>query len=88
MACFSSPVGFHSLSSTTLPDRMGVQRRGVDLVAAAVCLGALVGGRDLLALIPYAVTGGLLVFLDLSLLANWLIERLIATNRLALALAG
>jgi SulP family sulfate permease len=54
---------------------MGVRGRGVGLVAAAVCLAALIGGRDLLALIPYAVTGGLLVFLGLSLLANWLIDK-------------
>lgn len=74
-ACCGSPAGFHSLSSTTLPDRMGVRGRGVGLVAAGVCLAALVGGRDLLALIPFAVTGGLLVFLGLSLLANWLIDK-------------
>jgi SulP family sulfate permease len=40
-----------------------------------VALAALVGGRELLVLIPYAVTGGLLVFLGLSLLANWLIDK-------------
>ncbi len=74
-ACFGSPAGFHSLSSSTLPDRMGVRGRGVGLVAAGVCLAALLGGRGLLGLIPYAVTGGLLVFLGLSLLANWLIDK-------------
>jgi SulP family sulfate permease len=74
-ACLGSPAGFHSLSSTALPDRMGVRGRGVGLVAAGVALAALVGGRELLVLIPYAVTGGLLVFLGLSLLANWLIDK-------------
>lgn len=74
-ACFGSPAGFHSLSSTALPDRMGVHGRGVGLMTAAVALVALVGGRDLLALIPDAVSGGLLVFLGLSLLINWLIDK-------------
>lgn len=74
-ALVGSPPGFHSLSSSALPERMGARGRGIGLVATAVCAGALIGARGLLGLLPFAITGGLLVFLGLSLLANWLIDK-------------
>jgi SulP family sulfate permease len=74
-ALFGSPPGFHSLSSSALPERMGAHGRGIGLVAAAVCGGALLGAQPLVGLLPFAITGGLLVFLGLSLLANWLIDK-------------
>ena len=46
-----------------------------NLLAALVCLAAWLGGAKLLGAIPFAVTGGLLVFLRVSLLANWLLDR-------------
>ncbi|MEX1324602.1 MAG: SulP family inorganic anion transporter [Synechococcaceae cyanobacterium] len=74
-ALVGSPAGFHSLSSTALPNQMGARGRAVGLIAALVCLAAWLGGPRLLATIPFSVTGGLLVFLGVSLVANWLIDR-------------
>jgi SulP family sulfate permease len=74
-ALVGSPAGFHSLSSTTLPERMGGRGRAVGMLAALVCLMAWLGGSRLLGAIPFAVTGGLLVFLGLSLVSDWLIDK-------------
>jgi SulP family sulfate permease len=74
-ALVGSPAGFHSLSATSLPEQMGARGRAVGLLAALVCLAAWLGGSRLLGAVPFAVTGGLLVFLGLSLVANWLVDR-------------
>ncbi|MEO1003834.1 MAG: SulP family inorganic anion transporter [Cyanobacteria bacterium J06638_7] len=74
-ALVGSPAGFHSLSSTALPDQMGARGRAVGLLAALVCLAAWLAGPKLLATIPFAVSGGLLVFLGISLVSNWLVDR-------------
>jgi SulP family sulfate permease len=47
----------------------------VGLIASLVCLAAWLGGPSLLGAIPFAVTGGLLVFLGLALLTDWLLDR-------------
>lgn len=44
-ALVGSPAGFHSLSSTTLPERMGARGRMVGVLAALVCLMAWLGDR-------------------------------------------
>ncbi|MGB5136026.1 MAG: SulP family inorganic anion transporter [Prochlorococcaceae cyanobacterium] len=74
-ALVGSPAGFHSLSATALPEQMGARGRAVGLLAALVCLAAWLGGARLLGAVPFAVSGGLLVFLGVSLVANWLVDR-------------
>jgi SulP family sulfate permease len=74
-ALVGSPAGFHSLSATALPQQMGAGGRAVGLIASLVCLAAWLGGPSLLGAIPFAVTGGLLVFLGLALLTDWLLDR-------------
>lgn len=74
-AVCGSPAGFHSLSSTALPHQMGVRGRVPALVSAGLCLAVLLGGNALVAQIPFAVSGGLLLFLGFSLLASWLIDQ-------------
>lgn len=74
-ACVGSPAGFHSLSATALPQHMGVRGRSAGLISALLCLVALLGGQGLVNQIPYAITGGLLLFLGLSLLGNWLVDQ-------------
>jgi SulP family sulfate permease len=74
-ACVGSPAGFHSLSATALPHHMGVRGRSTGLISSLLCLAALVGGQGLVNQIPYAITGGLLLFLGLSLLGNWLVDQ-------------
>jgi SulP family sulfate permease len=67
-------VGFHALSLTALAQRTGSSSRLVGPVAAAVCVIALVFGADTLSLFPRAVLGGLIVFLGLAFLFEWVVE--------------
>jgi sulfate permease, SulP family len=66
-------VGFHALSLTSLARRTG-GGRAVGLVAALVCALALVLGGSLIGLAPRAVVGGLLLFLGLAFLVEWLYD--------------
>jgi sulfate permease, SulP family len=66
-------VGFHALSLTVLARRSGGGRT-VGVVAALVCAAALVLGGDLIGLVPRTVVGGLLVFLGLAFLFEWLVD--------------
>jgi SulP family sulfate permease len=66
--------GFHALSLTTLVQRLGADPRGSALVAAGICVLALAAGASLLALVPRVVLGGLLLFLGLEFLIEWLFD--------------
>jgi len=63
--------GFHALSLTALVRRLGADARWTAIVAAAVCLAALAFGSALLSLFPRVVLGGLLLFLGLEFLVEW-----------------
>lgn len=65
-------VGFHSFAVSTLALRMGARGRWLGCGVAAVCALALVVGLEPLGYLPRAVLGGLLFFLGLSLLLDWL----------------
>jgi sulfate permease, SulP family len=67
-------VGFQALSLTALARRTGATTRLVGLVAAAVCLVALAFGAQALSLFPRPVLGGLVVFLGLAFLVEWVVE--------------
>jgi SulP family sulfate permease len=68
------PVGFHALSLTALAQRTGAKSRVVGLVAAAVVALGLLFGASIMSLVPRVVLGGLLLFLGLSFLVEWLID--------------
>lgn len=67
-------IGFHTLGLSSMVLKMGVRSRLVGLISALVCLAMLVIGTEPLALFPKAVLGGLLMFIGLGFLAEWLIE--------------
>jgi sulfate permease, SulP family len=67
-------VGFQALSLTALAKRTGATSRLVGLVAAGVCVVALVFGAELLSLVPRAVLGGVVVFLGLAFLYEWVVD--------------
>jgi SulP family sulfate permease len=67
-------VGFHALSHSALGHKLGVNSRLIGLVTAAVCGLALVAGASVLSLFPRFVVGGLLMFLGLSFLIEWVYE--------------
>lgn len=67
-------VGFHTLGLSSMVLKMGVRSRVVGLVSAAVCLTMLVVGTGPLALFPKAVLGGLLMYIGIGFLMEWLVE--------------
>ena len=66
-------VGFPALSLTALAHRSGAGRL-VGMVAALVCAVALVLGGSFLSLFPRVVVGGLLLFLGLVFLVEWVYD--------------
>jgi SulP family sulfate permease len=91
-------VGFHSLSFSALVINLGVRSRAVGLVAALVSAAALLIGPEPLGYLPRPVLSGLLAFLGLSFLTEWLLRSwsrvprsewvLIAVIALAMAVLG
>lgn len=66
-------VGYHALDLSTLCCRIGARGRLPGLVAAAVSAAALFAGAPLLALAPRPILGGLLLFLGLDFLVEWVV---------------
>jgi sulfate permease, SulP family len=67
-------VGFQALSLTALAYRTRATSRLVGPVAALVCILALIFGADMISLFPRAVLGGMVVFLGLAFLVEWLVD--------------
>jgi SulP family sulfate permease len=66
-------VGFHSLSVSTLVLRSGPRSRWVGVFAALGTLATLVIFPGIVAYLPVPVLGGLLLFLGLNFLTEWLV---------------
>jgi sulfate permease, SulP family len=66
--------GYHALSLTSLARQMAVDGRGAGLVAALVPLAAVVFGASAVGLIPRMVVGGVLVFVGLSFIVEWVVD--------------
>ena len=66
-------VGYHALSLSTLSYRMGARGRLPGLVAGAICAVMLFVGAALLAFSPKLLLGGLLFFLGMDFLVEWVI---------------
>ena len=69
-----SSVGYHHLGVSSIALRLGITSRLVALFAALVSGLALLFGASLLSLIPKFVVGGLIVFVGLSFLVEWLYD--------------
>lgn len=69
-------VGYHHLGSSALAHRLGARGRTVPMVIAIVGVGVLITGPGVVALMPRAVAGGVLVGLGLNLLVEWVRETL------------
>ena len=67
--------GYHALALTALAQRMKVNARTAGLIAAAVPLAAVVFGAKVVELIPRALVGGVLVFLGLAFLVEWVWDK-------------
>ena len=67
--------GYHALSLTALADRMSVNGRRAGLVAAAVPLLGVIFGASVIELIPRMIVGGVLVFLGLAFIVEWVWDK-------------
>jgi SulP family sulfate permease len=67
--------GYHALSLTALAERMKVDARAAGLIAALVPLAAVVFGASVVGLIPRLIVGGVLVFLGLSFMVEWVWDK-------------
>ena len=78
----SSPPGYHSLSQSMLGYRMGARTRLVGIVAGLVVGTAFFVGADILSFIPRVVLGGMVCYLGLAFLAEWLYDSWFRLSRL------
>jgi sulfate permease, SulP family len=67
--------GYHALSLTALAERMSVDARAAGLIAATVPLAAVVFGASVVGLIPRMIVGGVLIFLGLAFLVEWVWDK-------------
>ncbi len=67
--------GYHALSLTALAERMNVDARAAGLIAALVPLAAVVFGASVVGLIPRMIVGGVLVFIGLAFLVEWVWDK-------------
>lgn len=66
-------VGYHALSLSTLSYRIGARGRLPGLIAGILCIALFIAGSSLLAYFPLPILGGLLFFLGLDFLIEWLV---------------
>ena len=66
-------IGYHALSLSALSYRIGARGRLPGLVAGSICALMLFAGSSLLAFFPKPLLGGLLFFLGLDFLVEWVI---------------
>ncbi len=67
-------VGYHHLGVSSIALRMGIANRLVALCATLVLGLALLSGASVLSLIPKFIAGGLIFFVGLSFLTEWLYD--------------
>ena len=67
--------GYHALSLTAFAERRKVDARATGLIAAAVPLAAVVFGAEVIGLIPRMIVGGVLVFLGLAFMVEWVWDK-------------
>jgi SulP family sulfate permease len=65
---------YHAISLTSLARQMNVGARAAGFVAALVPLAAVIVGASLVELIPRFLVGGVLVFVGLAFLYEWVID--------------
>ncbi len=67
-------IGYHGVSTSLLMYKIGARSRLAPLVAGSISVFALLAGPAAVALMPKFLLGGLVGFLGLSLLAEWLYD--------------
>jgi SulP family sulfate permease len=72
---FGGVPSYHSLSLTALAQQMNVDARAAGLIASLVPLAALLFGAAAIELIPRMIVGGVLVFLGLTFIVEWVWDK-------------
>ncbi len=67
-----APPGFHYMAPTLATVRASRPHRAVPWVAAAVILAVVLGGGPALELVPTAIVAGLLLFIGITFVLDWL----------------
>ena len=68
---FAGYIGYHQLSLSVMNQKLGAQTRLTGLIAAVMCIAALVAGTAFISFLPKFILGGLLLFLGLAFLYEW-----------------
>ena len=67
-------VGYHALSLSALGNRLGSPTRILGITASLMCIVTMLFGASLLAYFPLPILGGLLMYLGLSFLTEWVYD--------------
>jgi len=73
-AAGGSLIGYHLVSLSTLGKRMKGDSRLIGVVIAGFCLFAMTLGADALSYVPRFVLGGLVMFIGLGFLNDWVVQ--------------
>jgi SulP family sulfate permease len=71
---FAGFIGFQQLGLSVMNQKLGAKTRLTGLFAAGVCVLALITGTSLISLFPKFILGGLLLYLGLAFLYEWVYE--------------
>jgi SulP family sulfate permease len=69
-----STVGYQTLGMSALAHRLGAKSRIANIISGLICGAALFFGASLISFFPKPVLGGMLLYLGLSFLVDWLID--------------
>jgi SulP family sulfate permease len=69
-----SPVGYQALGLSALAHRLGAKSRLVNLISGLLCGAVLLFGASLISYFPKPVLGGMLFFLGLTFMVEWLVD--------------
>lgn len=72
--CIGGPSGFIGLSMTLLAEKMGSRGRGAGVATALVMVTGLLFARTIVSHLPVFLTAGLVIYMGLDLLYEWLIS--------------
>ncbi|MGI9465196.1 MAG: SulP family inorganic anion transporter, partial [Aestuariivirgaceae bacterium] len=67
-------AGFHGVSPSLVNLGLGGNHKYAGIAVAVVCIAVMLFGADLLALVPMPVFGGLLLWVALMLIKQWLVD--------------
>jgi sulfate permease, SulP family len=86
---FGGIPAYHAVSLTSLAQQTGVGARAAGLVAAIVPLTVVAFGATVIEVIPRMIVGGMLVFLGLSFIVEWVVDvrKSLALGEYAIVLA-